>query len=475
VIPKRITPFAWGDGRPAATLLNVGRRGFDRGQLTKLAAAEAFIFAPDIKPENGYAFVHVITTGAMEKYASNNNADGFNETAGPYTGDNGKTIQLAGGLKQYHSTFTKYGAVYLNHFNSKKGGTPSGTIAAETYNPEMCRGELILKLPMSKWAADIEALDRGEPFFVSMGCGVPYDICSVCLNQAPDRKSYCEHLKYAANTLRPSGRLVMAINDQPHFHDISKVGKPADRIAFALRKVAAEGAGLLEPEVAAPLWVPLSVINAVSSRKEASRIGLLDKLAELEKRIQAQGLAPAEKDLADAFGKECEPDQITRLMKIPLGELMASTQRANVMLPPKTLIMVVTRRPAADIPGLAELPAAIRSVFGGLRERGDLFHELTDDGSYAPGLCCPAQATTELVNGMKRDFSLDDEPVRQRVIRITIHGGRPEQGEKTANDSASAEAQVLAREYAKYQLSYLAGRPRNEAELLVTAIHNQSY
>ncbi len=843
MIPKRIVPFAWGDGRPAATLLNVGRRGFDRGQLTKLAAAEAFIFAPDIKSENGYAFVHVITTGAMEKYASNNNADGFNETAGPYTGDNGKIIQLAGGLKQYHSTFTKYGAVYLNHFNSKKGGTPSGTIAAETYNPEMCRGELILKLPLSKWAADIEALDRGEPFFVSMGCylagalvkmadgsfkpieevlpgeqvvthrgsvaavestremveetevyrihpsccfplvctgnhehfvlrreqllvkgyfrdainvereaawvrtdelrprdwlvmprpelgpavidskfarvagwylaegmlhkdlrenswrtrfccgdadvfldslmsylqelqpanpprrssysehgvvievtdeslhnrllpfgkgaknkrlpaevftwncqavldllgaylegdgcfytqprhvnsgnlyastsskqlalqiqqlglalggfvslqevahhtsfsattadgfcicyqmrfdaeltrllapycrivervpepsnngkqriigkyaitsistmdcvemqtevynlhvasadhsylvngvgthncGVPYDICSVCLNQAPDRASYCEHLKYAANTLRPSGRLVMAINDQPHFHDISKVGKPADRIAFALRKVAAEGAGLLEPEVAAPLWVPLSVINAVSSRKEASRIGLLDKLAELEKRIQAQGLAPAEKDLADAFGKECEPDQITRLMKIPLGELMASTQRANVMLPPKTLIMVVTRRPAADIPGLAELPAAIRSVFGGLRERGDLFHELTDDGSYAPGLCCPAQSTTELVNGMKRDFSLDDEPVRQRVIRITIHGGRPTNSDKTANDSASAEAQVLAREYAKYQLSYLAGRPHTEAELLVTAIHNQSY
>jgi len=162
-------------------------------------------------------------------------------------------------------------------------------------------------------------------------------------------------------------------------------------------------------------------------------------------------------------------------MKIPLGELMASTQRANVMLPPKTLIMVVTRRPAADIPGLAELPAAIRSVFGGLRERGDLFHELTDDGSYAPGLCCPAQSTTELVNGMKRDFSLDDEPVRQRVIRITIHGGRPANSDKTANDSASAEAQVLAREYAKYQLSYLAGRPRNEAELLVTAIHNQSY
>ena len=41
MIPKRLTPFMWGDGQPAVTLLNVGRRGFDRGQLLKLAAAEA--------------------------------------------------------------------------------------------------------------------------------------------------------------------------------------------------------------------------------------------------------------------------------------------------------------------------------------------------------------------------------------------------------------------------------------------------
>jgi len=477
MIAKRIASFTGGDGQPAATLLNVGRRGFDRQQLLKLAAAETFVFMPNIKSEPGYAFVHVITTGAMEKYSSNNNGDAFNEAAGSFVGDNGKTVQLAGGLQQYHSSFMKYGAVYLNHFNSKKGGTPSGTIALETYNPDMHRGELVLKLPLSKWAADIEALDRGEPFYVSMGCGVPYDICSACLNKAPDRNSYCNHLKYAMNTLMPSGRLVCAINDQPHFHDISKVGKPADRIAFALRKVAAEGLPDQAKEAVEeepPLWLPLSVINAVASHKEAARATLLDKLAAIEKRIQAQGLAPAEKDLSEAFGEECDDHQVAKLQQIPLPELMAATRRANVMLPPKTMIMVVMRRPAADIPGLAELPAALRSVFGDLRERSDLLSELTNDGSYAPGLCCPARSTLDLANDLRGDYSLDEEPMRQRIVRITVvRPAAKEPPQKVASDNR--EAKVLAREYAKYQLSHLAGRSPTETELLTVAVHNQSY
>jgi hypothetical protein len=480
VIAKRLTPFTWGDGQSAVTLLNVGRRGFDRDQLLKVAAAQTFVFAPEVKPEPGFAFVHVITTGSMEKYGSNNNGDAFNECAGSYTGDNGRTIQLAGGLQAYHGTFMKYGAVYLNHFNSKKGcTTPSGTLAFETYNPDMHRGELILKLPLSKWASDIEALDKGEPFYVSMGCGVPYDICSACLNKAPDRNSYCNHLKYAMNTLMPSGRLVCAINDQPHFHDISKVGKPADRIAFALRKVAAEGLPDQAKEAVEeepPLWLPLSVINAMASRKEAARADLLDKLAAIEKRIQAQGLAPAEKDLSEAFGEECDDHQVAKLQQIPFSELMSATQRSNVMLPPRTMIVVIMRKPAADIPGLAELPAALRSVFGDLRERSDLLHELTNDGSYAPGMCCPAHSTLDMANELRRDFSLDDEPLRHRIVRITISrpmGKSPV--EKTANSSPSAEAKVLAREYAKYQLSYLAGRPPTETELLKVAVHNQSY
>ena len=76
---------------------------------------------------------------------------------------------------------------------------------------------------------------------------------------------------------------------------------------------------------------------------------------------------------------------------------------------------------------------------------------------------------------MKRDLSMDDEPIRQRVIRITVSGGRHDDHDKRANDMPSAEAKVLAREYAKYQLSYLAGRPHTEADLLKVAVHNQSW
>jgi len=70
-------------------------------------------------------------------------------------------------------------------------------------------------------------------------------------------------------------------------------------------------------------------------------------------------------------------------------------------------------------------------------------------------------------------LSLDEEPVRHRIMLIAIRGGKTPKIKKEAGQrKPGAEAQYLAKEYAKYQLSFLAGTNSNELLKLV-ALNNQ--
>lgn len=475
MIPKRIIPSGWFGDRPTTTMLNVYSKGFDRGQLQKIAADD-FVFTVDVRPEKGYSFLHVITTGALETYGANNNADAFNKNAYEFRCANGKALQLGGGLEEYHNTFMKHGAVYRNHNNSKKGGIPQGNIIAETVNPVMNRGELIIKVANDNWHDDLEKLASGGMLWFSMGCGVPFDLCSICGNKAPSRQQYCEHLRYDPCGLDKEGHMVFAINDQPYFHDISEVGNnPADRIAGTLQKVAKESRGIpfVEEDVSR-LWVPLSVVNKIASRTERDRLNILDKLAKIEKRIAVDGMSPAECDLTDGF-EEGNTDEIeAKCGKIPLDQLISVLNSEKMMLPPKAFVRIVMKRPLEEIAGLEDLPDAIKDIFSQLKEDGDA-EEILDDGSYEPSLHQPARTVASPVKELSDRLSIEDEPVRKRIVIIAIRGGKPER-QKTAvmQKTASPEARILAKEYAKYQLSFLAAGS-NERLLHTVAIHNQAF
>lgn len=70
---------------------------------------------------------------------------------------------------------------------------------------------------------------------------VPGDICSICQNYArpfASRRHYCNHLRNGMLRYHKSGRLIYAINHNGYFFDLSIVSKPADRIAFGMRKIA---------------------------------------------------------------------------------------------------------------------------------------------------------------------------------------------------------------------------------------------
>ena len=123
--------------------------------------------------------------------------------------------------------------------------------------------------------------------YVSHNCKVPYDICSECGHKGRNRNEYCEHLAHNLGTLTKEGRIVTAINDYETFFDISRVNRPADRIAWGLVKAAQSV--LDDSNLALNLdesYEPdLDVIAASQPRKVADRIQLLQKLSEMEKEI----------------------------------------------------------------------------------------------------------------------------------------------------------------------------------------------
>lgn len=467
MISKRVQPASWFQDRPISTLLNVGLRGFDRCQLEKLAAQD-WAFTVDVKPDPRYAYLHLITTGAGEWYGSNNNADWFNKAAGEFRLGNGKTIPLAGGLDEYHSTFMKFAHVYHNHNNSRKGGEPDGDIIAEAVNPIMHRGELIVRLPMSTWGPKIEKMaNDGTPIWWSMGCAVPTDACTECGHRAHSRREYCEHLKYAAGSITPKGMQIAAINDIPAFHDISDVDVPADRIAFTLRKVASAG-GQVDDEQGG-LWVPVAVLNKLAGRRERDRAVLVEKLACMEKRIETEGLAPDEQNMAGAFeDQKIGPELLKRMAGAPLDDLMGAMNKEHELLPPEPFIRIVLKKPTGTIAGLGGLPAAMKGIFGKLKDSPQI-DELLNDGSYQPGPN-PDGAVIDLARGLKGELSLDPEPVSRRITITIIHGPSPVQ--KTAGEAPTPETGVLAKEYAKYQLSFLAGAEDDYLTRLV-AVRNQ--
>ena len=458
MISKRFRSAQWMNG-PATELVRAHRRGTEVTELSKQGGFDGKDpFFDGIVSEPGHAFVHVVSLGAGNYYGANSNADWFNERAQPWefplADTLHKTAQLDGGLEKYHSTFMKFGAVYHRHQNSRKGGTPKGSIVRERLHPNMHRGELILKLAEDEWGPQLDKIAVGLPVFWSMGTGVPFDFCSVCGNQASKRSEYCDHLKWHKLELTKEGHQIFAINDRPHFHDISDVPKPADLIAFGLRKVAG---GLQDDEEdLGGLWLPVSLVCKLAGRRIGNRADKLRKLAEIEKRLAVEPTA-MERDVATAFqplNTDEEDDIVQKLIGIPLDRLLASTFKHRVLLPPRVFVRIVIGKKPQDIEGLDDVPTAVRNIFSNVCA-SDGIDRFLDDGSFLPGFVPPTRTEDEAVSGLSKQLSLSAAPVRHRVTIVAIRGGKPEAGaEKEAAAQPGKEAAFLAREYAKYELAF---------------------
>lgn len=233
-----------------------------------------------------YCYVLVNALGAGEFFGSNINADYFPWNALAHEGDD-------------YGYKTFLAAHAFSHHKNKDPERAFGIPIVSVLNPRMKRVELIIKLDREKARLEqadgiISRIDAGEFPDVSMGCKVPFDVCSICGNHSKTKDDYCKHMrpgpedreKYGPNKILKDGRKIYVINTLPRFFDISFVFIGADKTAKVMMKLASSR-----------LWVPSysGVLSADAGAQFYAGMGM-QKVASVE-------IAGDMEKLAEAFGK----------------------------------------------------------------------------------------------------------------------------------------------------------------------------
>jgi hypothetical protein len=228
-------------------------------------------FMSSLKSDPKYQYVLMTPMGAFEYWGMNVNGDIFPEISLSFDSrkDNpapvaaalerkwlapfGKTVPPGNYRDFGHQTFMK--ALRYQHHANKNPDVAYGDIVFVVYNPAMKRVELISRHDREKakrvGAGEIiQYLDEGKPRQISMGCKVPFDVCTVCGNVSRTPRDYCECLKFSMGSVRPDGKIVGAVNFFPRFFDLSDVFVPAAKESGVLMKVARDNRHVPLPKLA---------------------------------------------------------------------------------------------------------------------------------------------------------------------------------------------------------------------------------
>lgn len=457
MLDKRILPETFDFGVPAVDIIETGSKGLDKQAMVKRASAFGDVIDHlETKPNRTY--LHVITTGAMEKYGANLNADAFNETAHEHTcpyPEKGveKTIMLRGGLKQYHDTsyMSKEAGVYQEH--KTKDTEPSGEIVAAHYNDDMHRGELIISVDTEKWAPRLQKKASGQDIYLSMGCRVPRDICCACHRMAKTASEHCDHFNKMRRQVLDDGTQIGVINDEPHFYDISGVDVPADRIAFVLRKVAS---GEMPKEAAVQAYRTLGARIPMLMTKSAR---ILSKLAEMEKRIEGLIEGDGKRDPVFDDDDKAKRNFILRVENYPADEVIDGCHRKGILLSPEMLFKLIGK----DLPdGDDGKKLLIECDDDSCGDCSAMMRELEDDDETRNAELLDGSFDSKLPVDLNLDrileefvpmFGMTNPVVGTRSITITI-SGRPVKSQKKEASLNGRAQTALRRTYARYLVAF---------------------
>lgn len=309
---RLVQVFQPGEMEKAASFFSMGKQA-----APMLPEVQKYLEKLQAHPNKIYVLVNAL--GAGEFWGSNINGDWFPEAS-----------LVHEGMDYGYQTF--YNAYPYKHHVNKNPERAFGAVELAVWHAGMRRVELVIaidRLRAKQFAAEdvCDKLDQDMFPDVSMGCKVPYDMCSICTDWKKYRKAqstfdpllhttvgkavlmyhkrdpirgisvtrndYCEHLKRQLNRILPDGRKVYAINDYPRFFDISFVFIGADKTAKVMAKLASPNSY----SVTVPSWYVAEELGynaqtVKSFEKTAGRWG-----------TRAQAAQVALDDIAAAFGK----------------------------------------------------------------------------------------------------------------------------------------------------------------------------
>ena len=331
-------------GEPTVQLIATwGRAGKclkEATSLHKVAAVHspALDYIKTAEPEPGRTSILIIGLGDHETYGPNRNGDGF--PSEPVPGKIAADQVLTKHYKSYENAH-----VFRHHVNDdpKKA---IGRVKKAFWNPYMRRVEVIEDFEHAKAPDLLEKVAAGESLPVSMGCRIPYDVCTKCGNHAKTRKEYCDHLKYEMGKIASDGSQYAALNPSPNFFDSSFVLRPADRTGYTLMKVADTTPYELQTdsyslgELAADLKEKAATVNKVSEiekiingKAEESVSNLDEKDTKLLKKYKDKTLSK--------ITENTEPLSVA-VMKITIshkpGDVLKTTEDLGMPLSLKELI-----------------------------------------------------------------------------------------------------------------------------------------
>lgn len=479
---KIVDPAGWNWDRPIAQMVKVSSRGLvgsDRSAFIKTASPMFLDMIDRVKVAKDEVPVHLIALGASEAYGPNRNGDGFKEAT----------------CKQHHKTFEKFARWYRNHVN-KDPKKSYGYIKQAEYNNPMRRVELLVMLNATKEAAErnggfvadteCEKLAAGEDIPVSMACRVPYDVCSGCGNKARTRDDYCKaaSCKYGGcadnlTKVASDGHILHVDNPNPTWFDISRVFRPADRIAYGgkadyLQKAASHGF-MKSAELADALGItaPLNVILSQDepyhwSAAVHGQIKLAHGLAALERNGSGltsetrRGLRSVNRISSDQFNVFGSPG--TEKAAHMMHELAVN----HVFLPLEDFARWIGKE--ASIAGARQL---VGGVFGELAGQSNLQDMVVRNPFIASAEKKASAVQTVLAKNLVTEYSLNADAVRHRAMKSAMRNEPiPDSNagiwnEKIASDDT--DAVNLARLYGLYKLAALYAVSATDQNFELTA------
>ena len=416
------------NGEPTSEILKISSKGLGSDNIKRANLFQKII--ENYSPLSNKTAVHTIAMTSSDQYGFNRNGDGWTTES----------------LLRDHPTFVKHAKVFRHHRNTSDD--PSyGIVKASMYNEDMDRVELLLELDNEKCAEELALLEKEGSFPVSMACRIKYDVCSICDNRAKTAAEYCGHVKKSLGQILEDGRMVGVDNPNSTFFDISRVIRPADRVAYTLRKAASNsivsGADLAQ-ELGYSL--PLDLLRDSLPKNAAERADILSKLSEMEKRIE--GVMKAHSETADCDKKETE-DLAKKLSyytnSFDTDKVMRSLADNNVMLSANEYLTVMTGNPPVQKTA-EDLKNALRGIYSNFAQ--DL-EEVTKTSGYEP---CDLPVTgniAEICQKLAKHRELDATLFVSRIQRVN------EKNASTKTPVVNDSTLKLAKEYVRYQVETL--------------------
>lgn len=343
-----------------------------------------------LRPRADAQYVLVNALGAGEYWGSNINGDYFPEAALIHTPEKWTGNPLIDSITAKDWPYgypTFYFAQPFAHHRNKDMSRGFGAVELAVWHERMKRVELVCRVDKDKcdkfggtgvW----DKLKAGQYPDVSMGCKVPFDTCSICLDwkryrdaqatfnknrhKTPGdavleihrkhpirgvsitRKDYCEHARSQMSKILDDGRKVFVYNDYPKFFDISFVFVGADRTAKTMMKIA-DGTSRIWSLPSSKLAEELGYDEEAEGKTASADLlksaflgkSAKDKQSEIVKDIVPTQFASKAVPVLTKTEKDLPKDLLDVLGTSPLEKVLSTVSSLGVVLRPREFQRVV--------------------------------------------------------------------------------------------------------------------------------------